>query len=158
MFDKVKSPVETHEIHLRLPSLLCYFFRKDHSETTWSCHVQSSFATITRHLDNGIWNDTLQLKILRTWITIWTNFFLSKYFKKESAKVPGLIYHLHNNPSLLFEEHCAKTFHLLLIISEMSCCNVLLRAGSNINFIFCCSDNFCYSLFTFLLYDILCVL
>ena len=42
-------------------------------------YVQSSFATITRHFDNGMWNDTLQLKILRTWITIWANFFLSKY-------------------------------------------------------------------------------
>ena len=39
-------------------------------------YVQSSFAAITRHLDNGIWSDVLQLKILRTWIT---NFFLSKY-------------------------------------------------------------------------------
>ena len=65
----------------RLPSLLWYFFRKYHSETTWSSHVQSSFATITRHFDNGIWNDTLQLKILRTWITIWTDFSLSKYLQ-----------------------------------------------------------------------------
>ena len=47
------------------------------------------------------------------------------------------LYHLHNNPSLLFEEHCTKTFYLLLIIGEMSWCNVLLRAGSDINFIFC---------------------
>ena len=39
-------------------------------------YVQGSFAT--RHFDNGIWNDTLQLKILRTWITTWANFFLSK--------------------------------------------------------------------------------
>ena len=40
---------------------------------------QSSFATIIRHFDNGIWNDTLRLKILPTWITIWVYFFLSKY-------------------------------------------------------------------------------
>ena len=33
-------------------------------------YVQSLFAIITRHFDNGISNDTLQLKILRTWITI----------------------------------------------------------------------------------------
>ena len=74
----------------RLPSLLWYFFRKYHSETTWSSHVQSSFATITRHFDNDIWNNTLQLKILRTWITMWTNWvnifskylsFLSKYLE-----------------------------------------------------------------------------
>ena len=40
----------------------------------------------------------------------------------------------------------------------MSWCDVLLRADSDINFIFCCSDNFCYGLFTFLLFDILCIL
>ena len=61
----------------------CYgiFFRKYRSETTWSSHVQSSFATITRHFDNDIWNNTLQLKILLTWITIWTNWvnIFSKY-------------------------------------------------------------------------------
>ena len=44
-----------------------------------SC-IQSYFATITKHFDNSIWNDALQLlKILRTWITIWTNYFSSKY-------------------------------------------------------------------------------
>ena len=68
------------------------------------------------------------------------------------------LYDFHNNPSLLFEEHCTKTFHLLLIISEMSWCNVLLRAGSDIGFIFCCPDSFCYVLFTFSLFDILCIL
>ena len=44
-----------------------------------SC-IQSYFAAITKHFDNSIWNDALQLlKILRTWITIWTNYFSSKY-------------------------------------------------------------------------------
>ena len=38
-----------------------------------------NFATITRHFDNGIWNDTLQLKILQTSINIRTNSFFSKY-------------------------------------------------------------------------------
>ena len=32
-------------------------------------YVQSSFSTITRHLDNGIWK-TLQLKILPTWTNV----------------------------------------------------------------------------------------
>ena len=26
-------------------------------------YIKSSFPTITRHFDNGIWNDTLQMKI-----------------------------------------------------------------------------------------------
>ena len=29
-------------------------------------YVQGPFATITKHFDSGIWNDALQLKILRT--------------------------------------------------------------------------------------------
>ena len=44
-------------------------------------YVQSSLARIRRHFDNGIWNDTLQLKIFRTWISVWTNYFLSKFPK-----------------------------------------------------------------------------
>ena len=43
---------------------------------------QAMFKVLSQQLqdtDYGIWNDTLQLKILRAWITIWTNFFLSKY-------------------------------------------------------------------------------
>ena len=62
-----------------------FFFRNYHSETT-CCYVQSSFATITKHFDNGIWNDTLQLKISQTCITIWTNFFLSKYLWMKIGK------------------------------------------------------------------------
>ena len=33
-------------------------------------HVQSSFSAITKHIDNSILKDTLQLNILRTWINI----------------------------------------------------------------------------------------
>ena len=51
-------------------------------------YVQSSFATITRHFDNGIWKDTLQLKVLRTWIAIWASFFLSKYLKTKIGEGP----------------------------------------------------------------------
>ena len=70
------------------PSLLWYFFRMCHCETTWSSYVHSSSATIARHFENGIWNDTLQLKILRTWITIWTNFFSwVNILKRKSAKI-----------------------------------------------------------------------
>ena len=33
------------------------------------------------------------------------------FLKRKSTKVPGKLF-THNNPSLLFEEHCTKTFHL----------------------------------------------
>ena len=98
----------------RLKSLFMHFFLKYHSETSWSSYVQSFFVTISRHFDKDIWNDTLQLKTLRTRITIWTNFFLDNISFKENWWRCLENYHLHNNPSLLFEEHCTKTFHLLL--------------------------------------------
>ena len=44
-------------------------------------YVQRSFATIRRYFDNGIWNYVLQFKILQTWISIGTNFFLSKFLE-----------------------------------------------------------------------------
>ena len=64
----------------QLPSPRCFLESTvlkllDHS------YVQSSFATIRRHLGNGIWTETLQLKILRTWISIGTNYFLDKLFE-----------------------------------------------------------------------------
>ena len=49
-------------------------------------YVESSFATIKRHFDNGIWNNTLQLKILRAWINIGTNYFLSKLLETKIDK------------------------------------------------------------------------
>ena len=40
-------------------------------------YVQISFATIKRHFGNGIWDYALQMKILQTWNSIATNYFLS---------------------------------------------------------------------------------
>ena len=44
-------------------------------------YVQSYFATVRRLFCNGIWNNSLQLKILRTWISIGTTYFLSKFIE-----------------------------------------------------------------------------
>ena len=44
-------------------------------------YVQSSFAKSWRHFGNGIWNIALRLKILRTWISIGTHYFLSKFLE-----------------------------------------------------------------------------
>ena len=75
----------------------------------------------------------------------------SKFFR-EDREDAWTYNHLHNNPSLLFEEHCTKTFHLLLYTS------FTLKQTQFMNFKFCWSDNFCHSLFYFLLIDILCIL
>ena len=53
------------------------FFGSTISKLLDQNNVQSSFATITRHLDNDIWTDILQLKICRHGSL--TNFFFSKY-------------------------------------------------------------------------------
>ena len=91
----------------------CYdfFFRKYRPETAWSSYVQSSFAAITGHFENAIWNDTLPSKMLWTWITIWTNFFLSKYLSRkiDEGAWKIIIYRI--------AENCTKTFHLLLYAS-----------------------------------------
>ena len=55
--------------------------------------VQSSFSTIIRHIDNSILKDTLQLKILRTWIKIGSrsNSFIKTWvnmMKHKPTKVP----------------------------------------------------------------------
>ena len=56
-------------------------------------YVQSSLARITRHFDNGIWNDALQLKIFWSWISIWTKYFLSKFVEmKFDERVWKIIY------------------------------------------------------------------
>ena len=42
-------------------------------------YVQSSFSTNIRHIDNRILKDTLQLKILRTWIKTRSNSFITTW-------------------------------------------------------------------------------
>ena len=55
----------------------------DHSYT------QSSFSTTARYIDSSIFKDSLQLKILRTWIKIRPNFFMNTWvnIKQRSTKV-----------------------------------------------------------------------
>ena len=54
-------------------------------------YVQSSFQIITRHIENSILKDTLQLNILRTWIKLRAKSFIktSVNMKQKSMKVPG---------------------------------------------------------------------
>ena len=54
-------------------------------------YVQSSFPIITRHIENSILKDTLQLNILRTWIKLRAKSFIktSVNMKQKSMKVPG---------------------------------------------------------------------
>ena len=49
-------------------------------------YIQRTFATIRRHFGNGIWRDALQSKILRTWMSIGTNYFLNKFLETKIDK------------------------------------------------------------------------
>ena len=90
-------------------------------------YVQSSFATITRHIDNGIWKDTLQLKILRTWIIIGSILSWLTIFKRKSTKVPGKL-------SFTQESEPASQRTLLQSISLIIVC--FFFAGINLVFKF----------------------
>ena len=53
-------------------------------------YVQIYWSTITRHIDNTVLIDTLQLKILQTWINIRAYFFIKTWInvmKRKSAKL-----------------------------------------------------------------------
>ena len=53
-------------------------------------YVQSSFSVITRHIENSILKDTLQLNIFRTWINLRATSFIktSVNMKQKSMTVP----------------------------------------------------------------------
>ena len=58
-----------------------FFFESTIRKLPDHSYVRSSFATIRRNSDNGFRNGALQLKILRTWVRIGTNYFLSKFLE-----------------------------------------------------------------------------
>ena len=57
--------------------------------------VQSCFSTITRHIDNSILKDTIQLKILWTWTNIRANSFIQNLvniMKRKSTNLPWKLF------------------------------------------------------------------
>ena len=78
----------------RLPSLLWYLFQSTIRKLLDDSYVQSSFPTIRTYFDNRIWNDAIQLNILRTWISIGTNYFLSKVLKMKIDKIARKIMYI----------------------------------------------------------------
>ena len=79
-------------------------------------YIQSSFSTISRCIDNSILKDTLQLKILRTWIKICANLFIKAWvniIKRKSTKVPWKLSlakkkKKKKNTTPQFKEFCTK--------------------------------------------------
>ena len=65
----------------------------------WKWRFESSFSTVTKHIDNRILKETLQLNILQTWVNILAKSFIkaSINMKRKSIKVPRKD-QLHRNP------------------------------------------------------------
>ena len=76
----------------RLPVAVTVFFFES---TILKLLDQAMFKVLSQKLQDTLttsfWSDTLQLEILRTWITIWTNFSAVNIFKRKLAKVLGLL-------------------------------------------------------------------
>ena len=105
----------------QLPSLFLYFFQKYHSETICSQLCSKFF----RNNYKAFWQ-----RHLKRYITVvedftdmhhhMNQFFLEWISLNDNWWRCLKNYHLHNNPSLLFEEHCTETFHLLLLHASFS--------------------------------------
>ena len=132
----------------------CYgnFFESAILKLTWSqlcSHTQSSFSTISRHIDNSISKKTLQLKILRMWMKIRANSFTRLEHQTSQNEIQRRHhedYHLPKNVSLHFKEHCTKVDDISLTSFFFSQTNLALKS---IPVFFDILDSFCYILFTF---------
>ena len=71
-----------------------YWMLLDHS------YIQSSFSIIVKHIDNSILKDTLQLKILRTWIKIRSNSFIKTWVNMMKRKPTKVLRELSVAPKL----------------------------------------------------------
>ena len=74
----------------RLPSLLWCFSKVAFWKLLDHSFVESSFPIITRHIENSILKDTLQLNIFRTWINLRATSFIntSVNMKQKLITVP----------------------------------------------------------------------
>ena len=76
----------------------------------------SLFLTITRYINYNILKDTLQLKILRTWIKIRANSFIKtlvNIMKRKSKKVPGKLSFVKKyEPALQWTLHQSKWYFI----------------------------------------------
>ena len=91
-------------------TVMVIFFESGILKVTWSQLCSNSpFSTITRHIDNSILKDTLQLYILRTWINMRAKSFIKTSVNVTETRIDEGTQNVH------LEEHCTKietTFHL----------------------------------------------
>ena len=69
-------------------TMMLIFFKSGILKVTWSQLCSNSpFSTITRHIDNSILKDTLQLYILRTWINMRAKSFIKTSVNVTETKI-----------------------------------------------------------------------
>ena len=69
-------------------TVMVIFFESGILKVTWSQLCSNSpFSTITRHIDNSILKDTLQLYILRTWINMRAKSFIKTSVNVTETKI-----------------------------------------------------------------------
>ena len=76
-----KQPMTTTSV-----TIMVFFLKKP----SWNYLITAMLKVLSQilggTLNNGIWNDTFQLKILQAWISIGTNYFLSKFLETTFGK------------------------------------------------------------------------
>ena len=65
-------------------TVMAFFSKVAFWKLLYHSYVQSSFPIITRHIENSILKDTLQLNIFRTWINLTRNIFHQEFGKRET--------------------------------------------------------------------------
>ena len=118
-------------------------------------YVQSSFSTITKHIDNSILKDILQLKNFTDIDQDKRLFFhqdLCKHHENKNQRRCLENYHFQKNATWYFNEHCTKIDDISLIVRAFFFSQTNLVFKSYPKFIDIL-DSFCHSLFTFLHID-----
>ena len=124
-----------------IPCVHFYFFFRIHCKVHWQKHFEGQ--------------DTLQLKILRTWIKISANSFihqdLSKHHKEKINEYTFKIITCKKyKPALQRTFHQSKWYLLIVMCFFFSQANLVFKYNPVFIDIL---GRFCHSLFTFLLFD-----
>ena len=106
-----------------------------------------------RHINNSVLKGTLRLKILWTWTKIRANSFIKTLLNNMKRKIKKCFehYHLRQNATPQFKEHCTK-IDISLVVTRFFFSQTKQIFKYNSLFIDIL-DSFCHSLFTCLAFD-----
>ena len=109
------------------------FSKKPFQKIVGDNYVKALRSWLMRHIDNSILKDTLQLKILGTWINARANYFIKALVKIMKRKWRRCLenYHSHKNAIPLFKEYCTEIddISLVFICFFFSQTNLVFRSN-----------------------------